>query len=83
MLYILCIIGNSLQNAAEVSLNHMKKRVRGCGGIISIDRRGSVGIAHTTPHMSWAKISGDQNLEEVVLEYGLRQDDSTRRKIKI
>lgn len=62
----------------------MKKRVHGCGGVISIDRKGSVGIAHTTPHMSWAKISSDQVMgEEVFVEYGLRMDDITRRKMMI
>jgi len=76
--------GNSLQNAAETSLEYMKKRVHGCGGVISIDRKGSVGIAHTTPHMSWAKITSDQNMgDEVSLEYGLRMDDVTRRKMMI
>merc|ERR1719334_263580 len=76
--------GNSLQNTVEKSPEHMKKRVRGCGGVISIDRKGSVGIAHTTPHLSWAKISSNQNMNgEAVLEYGLAKDDVSRRKVKL
>jgi len=74
--------GNSLQNAAEASLGYMKKRVHGCGGVISVDRKGNVGIAHTTPHMSWAKITSGQTMdEEAVLEYGLRMDDRNERKL--
>ena len=62
----------------------MKKRVRGCGGVISIDRKGSVGIAHTTPHMSWAKVTSDQiGGGDVFVEYGLRMDDITRRKMMV
>lgn len=75
--------GNSLQGAAEDSLKYMKKRVRGCGGIISVDRKGNVGIAHSTPHMSWAKITEDQNIDEVVCEFGLKQDEFSRRNIKV
>ena len=50
--------------------------------MISVDRKGNVGIAHTTPHMSWAKITSGQTMdEEAVLEYGLRMDDRNERKL--
>jgi beta-aspartyl-peptidase (threonine type) len=32
----------------------LKKRLNGHGGIILLDAKGRVGIAHNTPRMAWA-----------------------------
>jgi len=44
----------------------LEERVNGRGGLIAIDREGRIGIAHNTPHMSWAWTDGR------VLEAGIR-----------
>jgi len=54
--------GNLPQWAAEESMNHLKDRVNGHGGIILLDARGRFGIAHNTPRMAWGvKTSARQN----------------------
>jgi beta-aspartyl-peptidase (threonine type) len=35
-------------------MNYLKQRLNGHGGIILLDARGRVGIAHNTPRMAWA-----------------------------
>lgn len=57
----------------------MKKRVQGCGGVISVDKNHNVGIAHTTPYMSWAKIGGEA---ECFVEYGIHQNETIRESIE-
>ena len=37
-------------------LKYMKHRVGGCGGVICMDSKGNIGIAHTTERMAWACI---------------------------
>ena len=39
---------------AQEAMNHLKQRLNGHGGIILLDARGRVGIAHNTPRMAWA-----------------------------
>ena len=39
--------------AAE-AINYLKDRVNGHGGMILLDARGRLGIAHNTPRMAWA-----------------------------
>ena len=39
--------------AAE-SINYLHARVNGHGGIILLDARGRLGLAHNTPRMAWA-----------------------------
>ncbi len=45
------------QEAAQRALYYLKARLNGHGGIILLDRRGRVGIAHNTPRMAWAVVS--------------------------
>jgi beta-aspartyl-peptidase (threonine type) len=46
--------GLSAQEAAEVAIAHLGRRVRGAGGLVLVDARGQVGIARNTVTMSWA-----------------------------
>jgi beta-aspartyl-peptidase (threonine type) len=46
--------GNLPEWAAQEAMNYLKQRVNGHGGIIVIDPRGHLGIAHNTPRMAWA-----------------------------
>jgi len=47
------------QDAAQRALYYLKSRLNGHGGIILLDRRGRIGIAHNTPRMAWAMHSAD------------------------
>ena len=46
--------GNLPEWAAQDSMNYLKERVNGHGGIIVLDIHGHFGIAHNTPRMAWA-----------------------------
>jgi len=46
--------GNLPEWAAQESMNYLKERVNGHGGIIVLDMHGHFGIAHNTPRMAWA-----------------------------
>jgi beta-aspartyl-peptidase (threonine type) len=46
--------GNLPEWAAQESMNYLKERVNGHGGIIVLDILGHFGIAHNTPRMAWA-----------------------------
>jgi len=46
--------GNLPEWAAQESMNYLKERVNGHGGIIVLDTHGHFGIAHNTPRMAWA-----------------------------
>ena len=46
------------QEAAQKALYYLKSRLNGHGGIILLDCKGRVGIAHNTPRMAWALASG-------------------------
>jgi len=46
--------GTAPQEAAQRALYYLKSRLNGHGGIIIVDRRGRIGMAHNTPRMAWA-----------------------------
>src|SRR5437879_8581526 len=46
--------GNLPEWAAQESMNYLKERVNGHGGIIVLNREGHIGISHNTPRMAWA-----------------------------
>jgi len=46
--------GNLPEWSAQEAMNYLKQRVNGHGGIIVLDPRGHIGIAHNTPRMAWA-----------------------------
>jgi beta-aspartyl-peptidase (threonine type) len=45
------------QEAAQRALYYLKKRLNGHGGIIIVDTRGRIGLAHNTPCMAWCLTS--------------------------
>jgi beta-aspartyl-peptidase (threonine type) len=40
--------------AAPMTIQYLHRRLNGHGGIILLDRRGRIGVAHNTPRMAWA-----------------------------
>jgi L-asparaginase / beta-aspartyl-peptidase len=50
-------LGLAPQEAAQRALYYLKARLNGHGGIILLDCKGRVGIAHNTPRMAWALVS--------------------------
>ena len=52
--------GNSPEEAAWRAVKLLETRLDGHGGIILVDARGRVGIAHNTPRMAWALRRGDE-----------------------
>jgi L-asparaginase / beta-aspartyl-peptidase len=48
------LAGNLPEWAAQEAMNYLQSRVHGHGGIILLDRKGHIGIAHNTPRMAWA-----------------------------
>jgi beta-aspartyl-peptidase (threonine type) len=46
--------GLAPQESAQRALYYLKARLDGHGGIIMVDARGRIGIAHNTPRMAWA-----------------------------
>src|SRR5271169_1948855 len=51
--------GQAPQEAAQRALYYMKTRLNGHGGMIVVDARGRIGLAHNTPRMAWALTSND------------------------
>ncbi len=39
---------------AQEAMNYLKQRLNGHGGIIVLDAKGRIGVAHNTPRMAWA-----------------------------
>ncbi len=52
--------GNLPQWVAEEAMNYLKERVNGHGGIILLDSKGHIGVAHNTPRMAWARRSAEK-----------------------
>jgi L-asparaginase / beta-aspartyl-peptidase len=46
--------GNLPEWVSQEAMNYLKSRVNGHGGIILLDAKGRIGIAHNTPRMAWA-----------------------------
>ncbi|MGC9522519.1 MAG: isoaspartyl peptidase/L-asparaginase [Anaerolineae bacterium] len=49
--------GMPAQAAAEAVIARLWERVRGYGGVILVDREGTVGLAHNTPNLAYAYIT--------------------------
>ncbi len=45
--------GLAPQEAAQRALYYLKTRLNGHGGMILVDCKGRIGIAHNTPRMAW------------------------------
>jgi len=48
------LAGNLPEWVSQEAINYLKARVNGHGGIILLDAKGHIGIAHNTPRMAWA-----------------------------
>jgi beta-aspartyl-peptidase (threonine type) len=48
------LAGNAPEWVSLEAMNYLKTRVDGHGGIILLDAKGRLGIAHNTPRMAWA-----------------------------
>ena len=59
--------GSLPQWVAAEAINYLESRVNGHGGIILLDARGRLGIAHNTPRMAWG-LKGEKQ-EEVRIEH--------------
>ncbi len=46
--------GLAPQDVAQRALYYLKTRLNGHGGVIIVDARGRIGLAHNTPRMAWA-----------------------------
>ena len=46
--------GSDPQAAASAAIKYLHDRLEGHGGIILLDTRGRIGLAHNTPRMAWA-----------------------------
>lgn len=55
----LMALGLPAPTAAEAAIRLLAERVDGRGGLIAVDPAGRIGIAHNTPHMSWAWTDGE------------------------
>lgn len=55
--------GDAPEQAAREAIHYVHRRVHGHGGIILLDRKGRVGVAHNTPRMAWAvqRVDGTQS----------------------
>jgi L-asparaginase / beta-aspartyl-peptidase len=47
-------LGDAPQQAADQAMDRLRSRLNGHGGIILLDTRGRIGLAHNTPRMAWA-----------------------------
>jgi beta-aspartyl-peptidase (threonine type) len=57
------LAGNLPEWVSQEAINYLKARVNGHGGIILLDAKGHIGIAHNTPRMAWAlkTIKGEES----------------------
>ena len=58
----------------------------GCGGAVTVDRDGRVGVHHTTPRMTWARIGGKHpgdalTTDDDYVEFGCDLTNVHREKI--
>jgi beta-aspartyl-peptidase (threonine type) len=51
--------GLAPQDVAQRALYYLKARLNGHGGMILVDGKGRIGIAHNTPRMAWALATAD------------------------
>jgi beta-aspartyl-peptidase (threonine type) len=59
--------GMSAPQAAQSAIDYLGQRVNGLGGLILIDKDGSTGFAHNTPHMAAAWITPEGDLKTYIM----------------
>ena len=47
-------MGEAPQTVAQAAIERLETRLKGHGGIILLDSKGRIGLAHNTPRMAWA-----------------------------
>lgn len=52
--------GRTAQEAADAAISLLSRRTRGQGGLIVLDTRGDIGLAHTTTYLAYAYARGDR-----------------------
>lgn len=52
--------GMMAQEAADATIRRLWERVGGYGGVILVDSEGRIGLAHNTPNLSYAYVSGGE-----------------------
>jgi len=60
--------GMAPQEAAQQALYYLKTRLNGHGGMIVVDARGRIGLAHNTPRMAWAVCSRQAKKQGIVVD---------------
>ena len=60
--------GQAPQEVAQQALFYLKKRLNGHGGLILIDARGRIGLAHNTPRMAWAMCAAAKKTAGIVVK---------------
>ena len=55
------------EEAAQLALAYLKKRLNGHGGIIVVDAKGHCGLAHNTPRMAWALVTDQRSASGIDL----------------
>jgi beta-aspartyl-peptidase (threonine type) len=60
--------GLAPQEVAQQALYYLKTRLNGHGGVILVDARGRIGIAHNTPRMAWAMCTPQKKGSGVTVE---------------
>lgn len=60
--------GIAPDEAARQALYYLKSRLNGHGGIVVVDTRGRIGIAHNTPRMAWATCRNEKKSSGIVIE---------------
>lgn len=58
------------QQAATLAIDYLKRRLNGHGGIILLDPKGRIGVAHNTPRMAWAWNTGHRQEAGVQVSFG-------------
>jgi beta-aspartyl-peptidase (threonine type) len=59
-------MGDAPDAVAKAAIERLHSRLNGHGGIILLDSKGRIGLAHNTPRMAWALRRGDED------RYGLK-----------
>ena len=60
--------GLAPQEAAQQALYYLKTRLNGHGGMIVVDARGRIGLAHNTPRMAWALCTKQRVKAGIIVE---------------
>lgn len=68
-IFLFLCLGKDAQEAVEIGLNQMEKRVGGNGGCIALDNRGNIGIYFNVEGMAWSYCRDNQ------LHYGIFRDE--------